>query len=72
MSGGERRAPLRTLYASLTLKMKGSDGDYTGISLFISLLKYKGHFEGVQKTARHTALQQVPAFIFEELTSESA
>lgn len=52
--------------------MKGNDGDYTGISLFISLIKYKGNFEGVQKTARHTELQQVPASSFEELTSEPA
>jgi len=36
--------------------MKGNDGDYTGISLFISLIKYKGPFEGVQKTGRRTEL----------------
>ena len=72
MSGRERHSPARTLYASLPQEMKGNDGDYTGISLFVSLIKYKGHFEGVQKTARHTELQQVPAFTFEELTSESA
>lgn len=40
--------------------------DCTGISLFISLIKYKGHFEGVQKAARHAELEQVPAFTLEE------
>lgn len=46
--------------------MKGIDGDYTGISLFIFLTKYKGLFEEVQKTGKHTELQQVPAFTSEE------
>lgn len=52
--------------------MKGIGGDYTGISLFIFLTKYKGLFEGVQKTGKHTELQQVPAFTSEGLNSESA
>lgn len=72
MSGGERRSLPRTLHASLPREMKSIDGDYTGISLFIFLTKYKGLFEGVQKTGKHTELQQVPAFTSEELTSESA
>lgn len=39
-------------------------------SLFVSLIKYKGHSEGVQKITRHAELQQVPA-LGSELTSES-
>lgn len=72
MSGGEGHSLPRTLRASLPREMKGIGGDYTGISLFIFLTKYKGLFEGVQKTGRRTELQQVPAFTSEELTSEPA
>lgn len=72
MPGGERHSPPRTLHASLLHEMKGKDGDDTGIPLFISLIKYKGLFERVQRTARHAELGQVPAFAFEKLTSETA
>lgn len=48
-SGGERHSLPSTLYASLPREMKDIDGDYTGISLFIFLTKYKGLFERSSK-----------------------
>lgn len=46
MSGGERHSPPSTLGTSFPQEMKGNDGDYTGISLVMSLIKYKGALKG--------------------------